>query len=143
MEAYPFVEETAQILSNYWQTPQLDRTNLSNLPTIERIRNLVVSVMQSTPVDYVFLKAFSYMPDVRVLINEFSSRLKLLLYRDPSQVSNLEALTRDYRAFSQQSMALNVNIEWGDSTVSGSTAQVNQARKVQVDTIDLSKFQEP
>jgi hypothetical protein len=144
MEAFPFADEVSLILSKYWKTilPE-KRANLDSLDTIKNIRNLVDSSFSATQEDASFLKSFITKPDDRMMIDEFGNRLKRLMYHDSQLAVKLEALVDDYRNSPGQSTNYNVNIEWGDSTVSGSTAQVKQDRKIQVDTIDLSKYIEP
>jgi hypothetical protein len=140
MEAYPFADEVALILSNYWKTPDEKRSQIPGLEVIERIRGLVEPAFNGSPEHAGFLKEFIAKQGDKGMISEFSDRLKHLMYRDPELAKNLEALAGDFRNIINQSSAYNINIEWGDSSISGSTAQVTQDRKVQIDTIDPSKF---
>jgi len=140
MEAYPFADEVALILSNYWKTPDEKRSQLPGLEIIERIRGLVEPAFSDSPEHAGFLKEFITKQGDKAMISEFSDRLKYLMYRDSELAKNLEALAGDFRNIINQSSAYNINIEWGDSSISGSTAQVTQDRKVQIDTIDPSKF---
>jgi len=140
MEAYPFAEEIALILSNYWKTPAEKRAELPGSEIIERIRELVESAFNANPEHAGFLKDFIAKHGDKGMISEFGDRLKHLMYRDPELAKNLEALAVDFGSTANQNSALNVKVEWGDSTVSGSTAQVTQERKVEIDTIDPSKF---
>jgi|WetSurSiteA1Bulk_404760.scaffolds.fasta_scaffold29711_2 hypothetical protein len=141
MEAYPFAEDISLILSNYWKTmPVEKRADLPGIETIERIRELVEGAFNANPEHAGFLKDFIAKQGDKGMISEFGDRLKHLMYRDPELAKNLEALAVDFGSIANQNSALNVKVEWGDSTVSGSTAEVKQARKVEIDTIDPSKF---
>jgi hypothetical protein len=140
MEAYPFADEISLILSNYWRTPAEKRAELPGLEIIERIRELVEGAFNGNPEHTGFLKDFITKQGDKGMIPEFSDRLKHLMYRDETLAKNLEGMAQDYRSKVNISVSGNVNIEWGDSTVSGSTAQVTQNRKVEIDTIDPSKF---
>jgi hypothetical protein len=140
MEAYPFADEVALILSNYWKTPADKRSELPGREIIDRIRGLVEPAFEASPDHTGFMKGFIAKQGDKAMMAEFSDRLKHLMYRDPELAKNLEALAGDFRNIINQSTAYNINIEWGDSSISGSTAQVTQDRKVQIDTIDPSKF---
>ncbi len=140
MEAYPFADEVALILSNYWKTPEEKRSELPGREIIDRIRGLVEPAFEASPDHTGFMKDFIAKQGDKAMIAEFSDRLKHLMYRDQELAKNLEALAGDFRNIINQSAAYNINIEWGDSSISGSTAQVTQDRKVQIDTIDPSKF---
>jgi len=140
MEAYPFADDITLILSNYYKTPAEKRTELPGLEIIDRIRELVEAAFFGNPDHEGFLKDFIAKQGDKGMITEFGDRLKHLMYRDESLSKNLEALAQDFKSKVNISYSGNVNIEWGDSTVSGSTAQVTQSRKVEIDTIDPSKF---
>jgi hypothetical protein len=140
MEAYPFAEEISLILSNYWKTPAEKRAELPGIEIIERIRELVESAFNANPEHAGFLKDFIAKQGDRGMIAEFSGRLKLLMYRDEELAKNLKTLAGEFGNIINQSTAYNVKVEWGDSVISGSTAQVTQDRKVEIDTIDPSKF---
>jgi hypothetical protein len=140
MEAYPFADDICLILSNYWKTPEEKRAELPGPEVIERIRGLVVPAFDANPEDAGFLKDFIAKQGDRGMIAEFSGRLKLLMYRDEELAKNLKVLAGEFGNIINQSTAYNVKVEWGDSVISGSTAQVTQDRKVEIDTIDPSKF---
>ena len=140
MEAYPFADDISLILSNYWKTPAEKRAELPGPEIIERIRELVEAAFNASPEHAGFLKDFVAKKGDKGMISEFSGRLKQLMYRDEELAKNLDALATDFGAIASQSTAYNVKVEWGDSIISGSTAQVTQDRKVEIDTIDPSKF---
>jgi hypothetical protein len=140
MEAYPFAEDISLILSNYWKTPAEKRAELPGLGIIERLRELVEAAFNASPEHTDFLKDFIAKKGDKGMISEFGDRLKHLMYRDESLAKNLEGLAREFANIISQSTAYNVKVEWGDSVISGSTAQVTQDRKVEIDTIDPSKF---
>jgi hypothetical protein len=140
MEAYPFADDISLILSNYWKTPKEKRAELPGPEIIERIRELVETAFKSNPEDAGFLKDFIAKQGDRGMIAEFSGRLKLLMYRDLELANNLKSLAGDFGNIVSQSTAYNVKVEWGDSVINGSTAQVTQERKIEIDTIDPSKF---
>lgn len=140
MEAYPFVEDVSLILSNYWKTPEEKRAELPGYEIIERIRALVEAAFLGNPDHSGFLNDFIAKRGDKGMISEFSDRMKHLMYRDETLAKNLEAMSQDYKKKVNISVSGNVTVEWGDSVISGSTAQVTQDRKVQIDTIDPSKF---
>ena len=140
MEAYPFADDISLILSIYWKTPEEKRADLPGLEIVERIRGLVEAAFNGSPEHAGFLRDFIAKQGDKGMISEFGDRLKHILYRDEMLAKNLEGLSQDYKNKVNISVSGNVNIEWGDSTVSGSTAQVTQTRKVEIDTIDPSKF---
>jgi hypothetical protein len=140
MEAYPFADEVALILSNYWKTPEDKRSELPGREIIDRIRGLVEPAFDASPDHIGFMKDFIAKQGDKAMIAEFSDRLKHLMYRDPELAKNLEGLAGDFRNIINQSAAYNVKIEWGESSISGSTAQVNQERDVKIDTIGPDKY---
>jgi hypothetical protein len=140
MEAYPFAEDISLILSNYWKTPEDKRAELPGIEIIERIRGLVEAAFNANPEHAGFLKDFIAKQGDKGMISEFGDRLKHLMYRDETLVKNLDALAQEYKNKVNISVSGNVTVEWGDSVISGSTAQVKQDRNIQIDTIDPSKF---
>ena len=141
MEAYPFADDISLILSNYWKTPAEKRAELPGPEIIERIRELVETAFNANPEHAGFLKDFIAKQGDKGMISEFSGPPEIAHVSRPGTGEKPGSPCRSILAVPRIRIPLyNVKVEWGDSTVNGSTAQVTQDRKVEIDTIDPSKF---